>query len=618
MKKFKKLLCIVLSLILMLNFTSLNLATSMSNEQSDDNQVISTESNLKENERDSKQETKENKEEKAEKEENTISNELDIAMINYLAVKTYELSENKEDFVELENIQNLIRNGINLEALKNENIHEFVIKDFLPTITKFKLDSKSRVRVMEKLNEKKAQAITQGILATSQAMTSIDTSNIAGGIVGGIGAAATGASTTVLALQDAKSENKDLNFDLDQGAIENIDNLNTQLLHYMINMHVSNNIENNKFLRDQDIKDFYEAKKSNNIQNKIDKLESAENKLSGYGAYWLELSRAYYQKAIESNNNDFYRKCITAFEKYEEVGTEIFNDGMDLEKYDFILSYLESIEKVKLSEYVNIASKYAKILDEDLGISIENWDKKLYLVSLYEKLYSKTNDKVYLNNAYEIQRKLTLEVATQLKEKNKILDNTDEPYAYDDAVAISLIKLKDLTEKVAKTEEEKELLDNDIFGSDYSLFYNYFIDREFVLSEKYKEFYTNKIDNITDYIYIRVSDNSGYISIDRKYIDKTGYMYVYLYIRTKGLIRSKIGEKSYWSDNGINIINIDLNKNESIVKETLTLCIRPYNKIWSDYDSVPNLPPDFRYDISYQYDDIDNEFKIIESNIIEY
>ena len=441
---------------------------------------------------------------------NEKANSDEVNILNYLTVKTYELSERKEDYLELENIQNLIYNGVNINVLQDDDTHNFVVNDFLPTITKFKLDSKARVRVLEKYNEEKAKSITKGVLATSQAMTSIDTSNVAGAIVGGTGAAATGVSTTILALQNAESENNDLNFELDKNAINNIDNLKTKLLDYMIKLSKNSGIDDSDILREDDIKEFYKAKINTNIYNKIDKLNDTKKKLKNYGPYWLELSKAHYQKAIKDDSAEEYKKCIEAFEEYEKIGTKIYRNGKDLEKYEFIPAYLESIEKVKPNEYISVATKYANMLDNDLSINQDDWDIKYYLVALYEKLYTKSYTPSYLNKAYEIIRKLTVEVSTILK------DNNENAYTkkYDETVGISIIKLKDIAEKLNKGENEYKSLDNQIFGENGLLFYNYFLDKAFSFSKNNKEKMQAEIDDIASKVY--VTEDGSYISLNNK------------------------------------------------------------------------------------------------------
>ncbi len=418
---------------------------------------------------------------------NNTNNRDGVSILNYLTVKAYELSENKENYLELEKIQNLIYNGININVLQDDDTKNFVVDDFLPTITNFKLDSNARSRILAAYKEDIAMSITKGVLATSQAMTSIDTSNIAGGIVGGVGAAATGVSTAILARQEAEAKQNEAQFELIQKSVKNIDNLKTKLLKYMIDLSKNSGIDDAEILRESDIKEFYKAKISTNIYNKIDKLKDAKNKLKNYGPYWLELSKANYQMAREENSNDYYKNCIEAFEQYEKIGTRIYRNGTDMEKYKFIPTYLEAVEIVKPNEYIRIASKYAGILDE-LSKDQENWEIIYYLVALYEKLHSKTSNISYLDKAYETMRKLTVDVAT-------IFKNNKDLGSYNDTVAISIIKLKEIADKLNKGENDKSSLDKQIFGEN-GLFGNICIEYALLFSEARKASIKRKIENL--------------------------------------------------------------------------------------------------------------------------
>lgn len=467
LKFFKKVFCVILSFILVFGTNTMSFATSSD-----------------------KEETKE-----ASGSEESAS-DFDLAMVNYLAVKAYELSENKRNAMELENIQNLILNSLKIDKMTDDDTHKFIVDDFLPTVSKFKLDTNARRRVDEKLNERKANAITKGAKATAEAMTSIDTSSVAGGIVGGIGAAGVGISTYIDVVQEAETENKDLKFELDQNAINNIDGLKTKLLDYYIKLKKKgkSNVDDNQLLRDDDIKEFYNAKVSTNIYQKIDKLEDKEKTLSAYGPYWLERSKAYYQKALEDESenksgDENYKRAIEAFKKYEEIDAGIYRDGKNIEYYKFVPVYLESVEKAKPSDYLNEAKKYVSMLDEGFDINIENWDNILYVVTLYEKLNEKTGDKKYLENAYETMRKMTVQVATELKNRNRSKNESDEMYEYDSTVAISISKLKSLAEKLNKSENDKLSLDKQVFGNDQKLFYNVWLDSAFAFADEHQDLY---------------------------------------------------------------------------------------------------------------------------------
>ena len=200
---------------------------------------------------------------------------------------------------------------------------------------------------------------------------------------------------------EAARSQADLDFlkegwELDDAESEELHNSTKNSMNYMFDMVRTYDIPGDYALSKVAIEDFvsWSSKPDTELDRKIMWFEDNEKTYALFGPYWLELARDYYLARK-------YDKCLESVLHYESISTRIFRKDKD---YASVLpmAIISAREIMSEEDYIELASKYCELIHENT--QDKDWSLRYFSVMVYMDLYSKTNDKTYLDKAYACAR----------------------------------------------------------------------------------------------------------------------------------------------------------------------------------------------------------------------
>lgn len=331
--------------------------------------------------------------EEAEKEDLTTPQRNSINMLNYITVLTQEINNSKNSRIYLDSVQSSLLNNMNLNAIDTRTQSE--INNLWRTIDGYKMIDVKRERLDYIYEQNKAQALRSaipnpvGLLSAAQP----------GGLL------KTAASVLYMAVDSKASYDSAImaadlkhlqdNWELEDAEAQELSNSQLNLLNYMTEMARDNGIPTECTLNDDSVADFVEWVSKDNLVSKISWLESHEDVYKEFRTYWLELAESYYNSGTKSD----YRKCLSAMEQYEEVATKIFRKDYDYAK-TLPMAIIAAKETMTEKDYNEYADKYVVKIVENCDD--KDWALRYFAAQIYIDLYACTEDKGYLEEAYNI------------------------------------------------------------------------------------------------------------------------------------------------------------------------------------------------------------------------
>ena len=216
---------------------------------------------------------------------------------------------------------------------------------------------------------------------------------------------------------------------------------------FMIEIVREDNLPGELALSESAVESFVKWKNNENINQRLQFLESEEKTYKAFGNYWLELAECYYEKGE-------YAKCLESVAKYEELQSEIFRKD-----YYFAQIMPKAIaaaaEVYSEEDYVPVAEKFIGILLDNTESS--EWSLKYFAAQMYLDLYAKTSDSEYLKEAYEIAKNSVNHlIEQQEKLNNTYLADVKEVEIPEDASKEEKKQIKEYN-KSLNTERKTEL-----------------------------------------------------------------------------------------------------------------------------------------------------------------
>ena len=212
---------------------------------------------------------------------------------------------------------------------------------------------------------------------------------------------------------------------------------------YMVDMVQEYHLDGLKTLNEKSIEKFAEICATENPSEKIQLLKAEESKYNLLGNYWLELADAYFETAK-------YDKVLNCVEEYNKLATGIY-------RQDF--NYLQILPKAIVAaqksysgkQYVSVISDFADAIITNTNS--EDWATRYFAAQVYLDLYSKTNNKKYLETTYKI---VSENVTVLLKEQREINDTYLNDIREQAAVEPDYRYMTEVEKKKAKKEYEAE------------------------------------------------------------------------------------------------------------------------------------------------------------------
>jgi len=369
---------------------------------------------------------------KAEEEKQLAEQRNSFSMMYYLAITAEEIRTSKDNRLALEDIYTSLLNDINPGSV--DDITQDHLKNLRDIIKAYLEISTKRERLQFIYNQEKASAIRNAVpnpLAVLSVSNATDWRKLA----------LTVAYTAVDSYNNYKrsSESADLAFimsgwELDDKEKETVMKNRDRAFDYMVDMVQNYHLDGLKTLNEKSIEKFAEICATENAAERIKLLKAEESTYSLLGNYWLELADAYFETSQ-------YSKCLDCVDEYEKLSTGIFRKDNN---YLHILpkAIVAAQETYSGSQY---NTRVKELVDAiEANTSKDDWSTRYFAAQVYLDLYSRTNNKKYLENAYNIAS----ENVTVLLKEQRTLNTT---------------YLSDVVEQTAKepdyrymTEKEKE------------------------------------------------------------------------------------------------------------------------------------------------------------------
>ena len=335
-----------------------------------------------------------------------------FAMMYYLAITAEEIRTSHDNRLILDDIYTSLLNDINPGAI--DEITQDHLKNLRDIIKSYLLISTKRERLQFIYNQEKAAAIRSAVpnpLAILSMANAMDWKRLAMSVV----------YTAVDSYTNYKSatENADMNFlmsgwELDDEEVATVQKNRDRAFDYMVDMVQAYHLDGMLTLNERAISEFAEICDIESPYERISRLVDEEKTYQLLGNYWLELADCYFE-------TDQYVKCLSCIAKYNEIAAPIYRSDFN---YASILpkAIVAAQMTYKGDEYISNVSSLANDLMKNT--SNKDWSSRYFLAQVYLDLYSRTNDRSYLEQAYKIARS---NVTILLKEQRNLNQTYIDP-----------------------------------------------------------------------------------------------------------------------------------------------------------------------------------------------
>lgn len=313
-----------------------------------------------------------------------------FSMLYYLAITAEEIRISKDNRLMLDEIYTSLLNDINPGAI-DETTQDH-LKNLRDIIKSYINISVKRDRLQYIYNQDKAETIRSAIpnplaiLSTTQAFNWKS-------LVASV------AYTVVDSYNSYKSANATVDqeflmsgWELDDEETATIQKNRERAFDYMVDIVQEYGLDGKLTLSEEAIETFAEICAIESVQQKIRRLESEEETYKLLGNYWLELAGCYYETSQ-------YQKCLDCVSKYNDLATGIYR--MDYNYVQILpMAIVAAQETYTGDEYVSVISGFANSILENT--TTEEWSIRYFAAQVYLDLYAKTDDRQYLEAAYNI------------------------------------------------------------------------------------------------------------------------------------------------------------------------------------------------------------------------
>lgn len=355
--------------------------------------------------------------------------ENSIAWLNYLAMISQEINSSQNSKMYLEEAYAALINNTN-PANVNE-LTESHLVSLLDIIEKYRMIAVKRDRLKYIYEQNKAKALKAAIPNPVGLLSATESLNPVKFIASGIYMAVDSFSSYSAYKNEINQEYLKDGWALDDEAAENLHDSRKRAFTYMIDIVRQDNLPGDLALNESAIEKFVDCKNNPNVNQQIQYLETNENTYHAFGSYWLLLSECYY-------NNQQYQKCLDCISEYEDLHSDIFRKDYELAK-TLPLAVAAASQVQSKDKYVITAEKYLKMITDNT--ESDQWDLRYFAAEMYVDLYSKTQNKEYLQSAYD----LALNNVNHLTGKQKEINST----------YIAAVKKVSIPKTATKSEKKK-------------------------------------------------------------------------------------------------------------------------------------------------------------------
>lgn len=320
----------------------------------------------------------------------TYVQENSIAWLNYLAMLSQEINASQHSKMFLEEAYAAIINNTN-PANVNELTESYLV-NLLDIIEKYRMIDVKRERLQYLYEQNKARAM-RNALPNPTALLSATMSASPQQLIGSLLYMAVDSYESYSNYNDElKLQYLKDGWDLDDEAAETVHDNRKKAFIYMIDIVRDYNLPGELALNERAIEDFVKCKNNDNVHQQIQFLEANESTYQAFGNYWLLLAECYYKNAN-------HQKCLDCIDRYEGLNSDIFRkDYYFARTLPFAIT--SAYEVLSAEDYYATAERYLQLMMDNL--ENDEWSMRYYCAEMYTYLYGRTNEKEYLNKAYDI------------------------------------------------------------------------------------------------------------------------------------------------------------------------------------------------------------------------
>ena len=366
-----------------------------------------------------------------------------MAMLNYLAYVVQEINSARNSRAVLEEEFDSLLNDVEPAGVDAET--QKALNNIFETIKKYRMNDFDRERLEFLNDQNSALSIITAIPNPLEILDSVaergTLRTLASVAYSTLGVVADSSSTSAEELMYLERK-----WSLDDTEEKALMDSRTDMFNYMVT--IAQGLPKGITLSENDIAEFVTQVNSSGPAAKLDWLEKNQEKYQYFGYYWLELADAYY----ETGN---YSGCLSAIATYRDRDTGIFKLDKRLAKSlkNAVVAAEESLSGAELEATV---SDFADTIVANIGNA--DWELRYYAAQTYLDLYNRTDNKAYLEKAYnEAKNNVRYLVPEQKKQNSEYIAQVKELSVPKDAdkEESGIIKAYN---KYLKERREKELL----------------------------------------------------------------------------------------------------------------------------------------------------------------
>lgn len=313
-----------------------------------------------------------------------------IAMLNYMTVLTQETNAAKNSRLFMEQAYSSLVNNTYPNAVDSRTLSQMT--GLLDTMEKYRMVNVKRDRLQYIYEQNQAQAIRAAIPNPMGLLSSVHSLTPARLIASIVYMAVDSYTSYTAYTAEADLQYLKDGWALDDEEAAALHESRKGAFSYMVKMVNDYGLPGELSLTEETVSELVEWKNNDNVVARIRFLESNQGIYRSYGGYWLILADAYY-------SNGEFRNCIDAAEAYEAMGTRLFR--WDCEYAKVLPLAIASAEQVYAEEeYVQRAARWADAIVANT--QNKDWALRYFAAQTYVSIYGKTQDKAYLQKAYDI------------------------------------------------------------------------------------------------------------------------------------------------------------------------------------------------------------------------
>ncbi len=359
-----------------------------------------------------------------------------LNMLNYLAFITQEILSKKNNRIYIEQVYTSLINDINPSTVND--LTEAHYEDLLDRLHEFEKLLTKRERLQYLFEQNQAQAMRNAIPNPIGLLSAVSSMNIVSLVSSVAYMAVDAVSSYASGMSAAEQSFLQDTWQLDDEESDTIHSLRKQTFMYMVEVVKGFTLPDKLTLTEKKVDKLVEWNEKGagevSAASRVLFYKTYESEYEGFGQYWLSRAVAHY-------DNNEYEDCLKSIQRYNDLQIGIYRQDYELAKV-LPIAIASASQIYDDNTYVQVAKEYAEQILSNTDIK-KDWALRYFVAQTYIDLCARTQDKSYLQKAYNI----ALESSNELKTEQKRLNSE----------YLAELKLEEKNKKGISQEREKEI-----------------------------------------------------------------------------------------------------------------------------------------------------------------